>query len=722
MGRSGPWRASALTLALAGSLITHAWSPAGQVPATPPGTQAPVFRSGVQLIEVDAVATDVRGQPVLDLTRTEFEVYDEGQRQEIVFFSAVSIPVLPPHVPVLRDVATNAQAEDGRLFMLVLDDIHSRRQTTAVIKTVARRLVERLSPNDRVAVVWMSTDRKGAHEFTTNHGAALAAIDGFAAVRASVARAGGSLLPDSEVETRVMEVGGSTGGQAFFEGLRPFNMVADLCRHVASIPHRRKTIVYVGQGPTGVLLGERVDPRMNDHVYLAVFGAIQAARRANVALYVIDPGGRATPGSEGFIDDQGPPSFRDLAKLRQDTMATFGMATGGFWGTGNRAVDHVDRIVTETSNYYLLAYYPPPPTSRVLRWLKEFAGNPWARFRSIDVRTTRPGVTIRSRKGYWQDDALPDAGKVSRTEPETSVIRALSAVLPQSSLPLRALAVPVRGDVNAREHPVAIAIEVIASPRDGEAERIELFAAAVEPGEALRRTHRATAVFKPAASRRPGPRYLLCERLDLKPGRYQVRLAVQSAWAKATGSVYVDVTVPDFRNEAVSMSGIVLDQRTFGPMIPTARSNVIAPLLPALPTLERTFGRGDTVWARAEIYVARKGKATPVEVVAELRPTDGVEPVWHVREQFQVAAFGTKRKVAFQVRLPLGAVPPGSYRLGIEATAPAPDGQREAPRVRRDIDLTVGGSSAGPGSDPSAGSRQSTRCIRSSVPPDVCQS
>jgi hypothetical protein len=36
--------------------------------------------------------------------------------------------------------------------------------------------------------------------------------------------------------------------------VRPFNMVADICHSVARIPRRRKAIVYVGQGPTGLLL------------------------------------------------------------------------------------------------------------------------------------------------------------------------------------------------------------------------------------------------------------------------------------------------------------------------------------------------------------------------------------------------------------------------------------------------------------------------------------
>lgn len=680
-----PSWASVVTLAVAVLVVLVGASLVSQAPGRQPGAP-PVFRSGVQLMEVDAVATDRRGRPVMDLIREEFELYDEGERQEIAFFSAVSLPVLAPHPPVLRDVASNALAEDGRLFVLVLDDIHSLRATTPVIRAAARRLVERMSPHDQVAVLWMSTDKRGAFEFTTNHGAALDAIDEFVAWKANVERYAGSLFEPTGGDRDPYAV------QKLFEGLRPFTLVQDVCEYVARIPRRRKAIVYVGQGPTGQLLTDSLTLSLR----VEIVQAVQAARRANVALYVIDPRGPLKLGAEGYLDEPGPLSFRDLARMRQDTMAAFGAATGGFWGTGTRAVDLVDRIVTETSQYYLLGYYPPPPTSRMLRWLKEVAGNPWARFRSLEVRTTRPGVTIRARKGYWQDDARPD--KVAPAPAAGMVtVRAVANVLPQSALPLRALAVPVRGDAKAKVHPVAVAIEVTASPRDGHPERAEVFAAAVEPGQTLRTTQRATATFRAEASR-PVSRYLLCERLDLKPGRYQVRLAVQSQWAQATGSVYVDVTVPDYRKDPLSMSGLVLDHQSSGAPIPVARPRTITSLVPALPSLTRTFTATDVVWVAAEIYRGAKAAAAPVEVVTALGREGEPDAVWHVRETFPPSAFGVAQKVGVRVPLPIATLTPGAYRLRVTATlrAPAESSPRQPSRpgeasltTHREMDITI---------------------------------
>jgi hypothetical protein len=352
----------------------------------------------------------------------------------------------------------------------------------------------------------------------------------------------------------------------------------------------------------------------------------------------------------------------------------------------------------------MLGYYPPPPTSRRPR-LKALAGDPWARFRSLEIRTTRPGVTIRARKGYWQDDTRLDqrapvaAGSVT--------VQAVTNVLPESALPLRALAVPFRGDPKAKTHPVAVAIEVTASPRDGGPERAELVAVAVAPGKPLRAMQRATATFGSGARRAAISRYLLCERLDLKPGRYQLRLGVTSSWAQATGSVYVGVTVPDYGKEVLSMSGLVLDQRSSSAQIPAARTNVITALVAVPPSLARAFAPGDTVWAHVEIYRGPKSPGGAVEVAATLGHEREDEPAWHVRESFPPSAFETTNRVVYRVPLPIGSLAPGAYRLRITATTGA---SADNPFiVRREMDIAIVGGPATSGSSGTA--RQATHGI-----------
>ena len=55
--------------------------------------QQPVFKGGVDLVNVTATVTDGNGRFVSGLTKDNFVVYDEGKPQEIVTFSTERVPV-----------------------------------------------------------------------------------------------------------------------------------------------------------------------------------------------------------------------------------------------------------------------------------------------------------------------------------------------------------------------------------------------------------------------------------------------------------------------------------------------------------------------------------------------------------------------------------------------------------------------------------------------------
>ena len=63
------------------------------VAAEQPAQQRPVFRAGVARVSVAATVRDGRGKPVTNLTQGDFELYDNGQRREILDFSRAAAPV-----------------------------------------------------------------------------------------------------------------------------------------------------------------------------------------------------------------------------------------------------------------------------------------------------------------------------------------------------------------------------------------------------------------------------------------------------------------------------------------------------------------------------------------------------------------------------------------------------------------------------------------------------
>src|SRR5688572_1759538 len=65
--------------------------------AQQPSTAQPsTFRSNVNIVEVHAVVTDERGNFIKDLSRDDFEIYEDGKLQSPSVFALVDVPVEPP--------------------------------------------------------------------------------------------------------------------------------------------------------------------------------------------------------------------------------------------------------------------------------------------------------------------------------------------------------------------------------------------------------------------------------------------------------------------------------------------------------------------------------------------------------------------------------------------------------------------------------------------------
>src|SRR6185369_13874315 len=75
--------------------------------------------------------------------------------------------------------------------------------------------------------------------------------------------------------------------------------------------------------------------------------------------------------------------------------------------------------------------------------------------------------------------------------------------------------------------------------------------------------------------------YEVLAKIDLPAGRYQLRLAAHNSTADKDGSVFVDVTVPDYSNIPFSASPVVLSAK---PGHVSAPAGLFSPLLPLVPT------------------------------------------------------------------------------------------------------------------------------------------
>jgi hypothetical protein len=178
----------------------------------------------------------------------------------------------------------------------------------------------------------------------------------------------------------------------------------------------------------------------------------------------------------------------------------------------------------------------------------------------------------------------------------------------------------------------------------------------------------------------------ILERVDLRPGRYQLHVAAQNPGSGRIGSVLYDLEVPDFSKGALAMSGIVLTS-VAGSLQPTLGSDQqIGYVLPAPPIAMRTFRRDDELALFVEAYDNQASKSHKVDVTATVTTDDG-RVMFKNNEVRESKDLGGKRGgYGYTTRIPLREFAPGSYVLTVSARSTLGDGSL----VQRQLQFTVG--------------------------------
>jgi VWFA-related protein len=281
-----------------------------QSPQPPRTAQPPVtFRVEVNYVEIDATVEDAQGNFVKNLTRDDFQIVEDGKPQNLTAFSMVDIPIERPDPPLYSntaippDVVTNRTPFEGRVWVLVLDDLNTRFNRTARSRAAARQFVERyVGANDIIAVVNTSGYGKATQDFTSSRALALKAIDGAMGNKAESAT---SAALQDYYQNR--DTGMTGNANASFNELQRWNNARNSIRtlkniadYMAGMRGRRKAVVYFSEG----LNYNIVDTINNSHatdVRNEVQDLIAAATRGNVSFYSVDPRG-VTTGMEDAIE------------------------------------------------------------------------------------------------------------------------------------------------------------------------------------------------------------------------------------------------------------------------------------------------------------------------------------------------------------------------------------------------------------------------------------
>jgi VWFA-related protein len=658
-----------------------------------------VFRAGVEYVEVDVRVVDRRNEPVLGLAQRDFQVFEDGVKQDIASFTAVNIPVpssaaefrppKPSAVELLRpDAATNArQSIDGRTYLIALDDQFIDPIRTIGVRRFLLEFVDRsMGPNDQAAVV--SLGQGGAFQNFTNDKALL---------KSAIQRLFASKPYSQTIQTMTFDLerratlvsgradrppvdnppaGTPIVSTLTVEARSTQQTLVRLITALSGLEGRSKSIIFVSEGTPF----EMVTNTEGLHLINDLQVTSDLARRAGVPIYPVDPRGLTALHEETIlvpiVDAAGTgedPAASLQKELSESQRKLRGLAddTGGYAVVGFSDLSGgLDRIVRQSSSYYALGYYSTNPKHD-------------GKYRRLDVKTDRRDVTVLARRGYTSQPAK-ESRPASLPGPAGTpdLVRAgLNAVLPVAGIALTTSAAAFR-EPSRRTASVALVLEgagndlaltdrggVLSGPLDLLATALRLH------GEiaASDQTHLALSLPAETATRvrRNGFRWLA--RLNnMKPGRYQLR-AIAASGADRLGSVWYDLDVPDFGDGALAMSDVLVASVS-GLQVPTLKPDkAMQEALRGPATANRRFTQADGIVVYAEIYDNEVDKAHDVDVVVVVKNERDAEVFRSTDTQSSRQLNGSKGVMVSRTPVELKDFPPGRYAVTVDAR------QRQSP-------------------------------------------
>jgi VWFA-related protein len=399
-----------------------------------------IIRSTTRLVQMSVVAQDKQGRPVVDLKREDFELFDNGKRCPISIFvvEAPGIASQPQSVP--RNTFTNQFARTAGVrsahAVILLDWLNTGWEDQARTRQQVIRMLQRIEPNDRIALYVLDRKLKVISEFG---GDTAALLEKLAALRAdpvnwgqveatgtddaSVSTLDGAIFPgriggrhhapesDSPKEEQTFLL-----DQRVRETLRAFEEIA---AHLASVPGR-KTLIWVSAGfPLNVRWSGADGAAPHERDYTAeVRRIIQKLNNADVAVYPID--------SRGLTAS--PTGYDSIWTMDRIASRTGGLA----WYERNDLDVGMRTALDDIRFTYTIGFYPPADATHT--------------FHKVRLQVRRHDVMLRYREGYYLDRP----GEPYPQNKETEVTQALLSPVDSTAIPITIAATRKRDAVTLR--------------------------------------------------------------------------------------------------------------------------------------------------------------------------------------------------------------------------------------------------------------------------------
>jgi VWFA-related protein len=687
-----------------------------QKPAAEPEQGDEVVRVKSELVQTDVMVLDKNGHFVEGLQPGQFVLKIDGKVQSIAFFDHVVAGSVheEAQLAAARGVqrsttrtaaVTVAPTGRGRTVVFILDDLHMAFDSVKRTRDAITHYIDaEMGQNDQ-AVISSATGNIGFLQQVTDQKAVL---------RAAVRRLSYKPYSVSDhqqpamSEYQALQIGRhDVDITGFFvdEFIRQnpgtsresaeaivderarsmLQMAASITKSLLSSV--LGTIKNLGKVPGSKLLflvsdGFFLDTENSDAVEM-IRRITDQSRRSHVLIYTIDSRGLVTGMPDASMDVPVDLTNRlsrggmGEVAASQDGMNALAVDTGGkALRNSNDLRSQVGTSIKETSNYYLLAWQP----------LSHEQKSP--KFRKIEVSIAdRPELKVRVRRGFFEGEPAPSKRDSNPTvkpvSPKTDDIALREAVvdlLPKTTIPL-SLAVnyldmvgkgpTLSGMMEIDPHSLSFtslegkqvaSLDIIGviydeqgKPFSSLKDHLNYSPMAPQNGSKIER----------------GPMYGF--QAPVKPGLYQIRIAVLDPRSKQMGSTWQWVEVPDLAKGKLAMSSVLIGESYRAAEKTSARVGDAASLIAAAPEVLATkrFDSSSFLTFMTYVYNPKTGpspdKGKP-DVVLQVQLFRDNQPVMTTALR-KVSTDGVEdlSKLPYAAETSLDGLPSGQYALKITA-------------------------------------------------------
>ncbi len=606
-------------------------------PVTP--DENDVVKISTTLIQVDVSVTDSRGNIVSGLTADDFEIFENGKKQDITNFSFISAGARQNQVAEKTTEKTGVPIpptavrpeQVRRTFALVVDDLTLSFESTYHVRRALKKFVdEQMQDGDLVAIIRTGGGIGALQQFTTDKRMLYAAIEkvqwkpfgsggisAFAPIEATPlerAKANGAEVSDEAIEAEKNFIAGESNFREDIFATGTLGAINYIVRGMRELPGR-KSVMLLSDGfqlfsrdASGFTSGSRVLDSLRRLVDLA--------NRSSVVIYTLDARGLQTLGASAADDfssispegiEQRLSDRRDTLFNTQEGLTYLAKQTGGFAVLNNNDLNRGITNVMKDQSYYLIGYQPAEevfdPKNRT--------------FNRLEVKVKRPGVNVRFRSGFF-GIADENMDRPKNLTPYQQITAALTSPFAINDINL-SLNTVFRGDTKNRlfiNSFLYISIKDLKFVDEANGDKKAVFDLMAmsfgdngNPADNFSKTY--TISLKNETYRQllnEGFIYNFTFPIK-KAGAYQMRVAIRDHATEQVGSANQFIEVPRLDRKRLTLSGIIVenmsrelwgvDENTVSPDPKLKNPD------PLTDTAVRVFKRGTVLRYGFEIYNAK---------------------------------------------------------------------------------------------------------------------